>query len=95
MKQEIIPIGNRILVKPKEKEEKTKSGIILAGDKEEKQDQGIVISVGDGREVQKFKRDDILIFQRYGPAEIKVNKEKYIIIHIDEVFAIIKEVKCL
>jgi chaperonin GroES len=87
----IIPVGNRILVKPNEREEKTKSGLILAGGEDEKQDQGIIMGIGDGEEVKRFTVGDIVVYQKFGPAEIKIDKEKYVIINLDEILGIIKE----
>ena len=81
----VEPIGNRVLIKPKSPEEKSKGGILLAKKEEEKQDQGEVISVGDGAGVKRFIIGDVLIFQKYGPAEIIVDKEKYVIVHTDEI----------
>ena len=89
MKSTIFPVGNRVLIKPKDKEEKTKSGLLLSGD-EEKQDTGEIMAVGDGKMVQRFKKGDVLIYQRYGPAEVNINKEKFVICHIDEFLGRIK-----
>jgi len=72
----IIPIGDRVLVRPIIPENKTKRGILLSQKDEEKQDKGIIISVGDGENVQRFKKDDVVIYQRYGPANVEIEKEK-------------------
>lgn len=84
--QELLPIGNRVVVKPKSREEKTASGIILAGEEEE-QDQGTVINVGDGSAVQIFKIGDVLLYQKFGPIKATLNKEKFAILDIEEISA--------
>jgi len=86
----IIPIGDRILVKPKAPDEKTKSGILLTQKEDEKQDQGIVIAVGDGEEMKRFKKGEKIIYQRFGPANIEIEKEKFVIVHLDEILGVIK-----
>ena len=86
----IIPIGDRILVKPKAPDEKTKSGILLTQKEDEKQDQGIVIAVGDGEEMKRFKKGEKIIYQRFGPANIEIEKKKFVIVHLDEILGVIK-----
>jgi len=85
----IIPIGDRLLVKPKV-EEKTEGGILLTQKDEEKQDSGTVIAVGDGEEVRRFKKGDKVIYLRYGPQDILIDKVKYVILHYDEILGIEK-----
>jgi len=80
----IEPIGERVLIKPNNPQEKTKGGILLSA-KGDKQDIGTVISVGRGEGVQEFRKGDVLIYQRYGPAEITIEKEIHILAHLDEI----------
>ena len=47
------PLGDRLLVKPKPSEEKTKSGIVLPDSAKEKPQEGKVIAVGDGARNEK------------------------------------------
>ncbi len=99
-KNNIIPLGDRVLVKPMQKDEgkKTASGIIIPEtiDKE-KPEQGKVISVGKGRlsdsgEVipMNVKEGDVVIFSKYGPEEIKVDGEEYYILSETSILAVIK-----
>lgn len=81
----IEPIGDRILVKPKTPDEKSKSGLLLAKQEQEKTDTGTIVNIGDGQEVQRFKVGDTIIFQRYGPSYIKIDKQDLIIVNIDEI----------
>jgi len=80
----IIPIGDRVLIKPQDAEEKSKGGLSLAP-KNDKQDKGTVIIIGDGPEVQRFKEGDKLIFQKYGPADVFIDRQRYVIAHIEEI----------
>lgn len=99
-KHKIIPLGDRILVRPLTQDEgkKTKSGIIIPEtvDKE-KPEQGKVIAVGAGRMNDegkilsiRVKVGDTVIFSKYGPDEIKVDGEEYYIISESAILAILK-----
>jgi len=79
------PIGDRVLVKPDSPEQKSKGGIILSSQDEEKQDKGTIVSIGDGEGVKKFKEKDIIIFEKYGPVHVKLENVEYVIIFIDEI----------
>ncbi len=99
-KSNIIPLGDRVLVKPMQKDEgkKTASGIIIPEtiDKE-KPEQGKVIAVGNGKMNDEgnvipmnVKEGDIVIFSKYGPEEIKVDGEEYYILSETSILAVIK-----
>ena len=99
-KSTIIPLGDRVLVKPIPKDEgkKTASGIIIPEtvDKE-KPEQGKVVAVGEGRMTDdgkiipmRVKKGDVVIFSKYGPDEIKVDGEEYYILSESSILAIIK-----
>ena len=98
-KHSIIPLGDRVLVKPSLPEgAKTQSGIIIPDtiDKE-KPEQGKVVAVGEGKRNDQgdfiplqVKKGDMVIFSKYGPDEIKIDGEEYYIIREDSLLAIIK-----
>jgi chaperonin GroES len=95
----IIPLGDRVLVKPTLSDsKKTESGIIIPDtvDKE-KPEQGKVIAVGTGKRndsgdfvPMQVKKGDIVVFSKYGPDEVKIDGEEYYIIREDLLLAIIK-----
>lgn len=94
----VVPLGDRVLVKPKEKEEeKTDSGIIIpeTASKESPQ-QGEVVAVGEGR-LEDGKRvpvsvevGDTVVFSKFGYDEINYDDEEYYIIKEDSILAVIK-----
>lgn len=97
-KSKIVPLGDRLLVKPSSGEDKkTKTGIIIPEtvDKE-KPEQGEVIAVGPGRIDDgkvipvRVKVGDTVLFSKYGPDEIKVDGVEYYILREDSVLAVIK-----
>lgn len=99
-KHKIMPLGDRVLVKPltEEAKEKTKSGIIIPETvSKEKPEQGKVVAVGAGRRnddgkvvPMSVKVGDTVIFSKYGPDEIKVDGEEYFILSEGSILAIVK-----
>lgn len=87
----IKPIGKRILVKLVKEEEKTAGGIILPGavDKE-KPSIGNVIAVGNDKELSEIKVGQKVIYSKNSGTEIKDNDEKYLILNIEDVLAIVE-----
>ena len=91
----IKPLGSRVLIKMKEGEEKTKSGIILAGNAQEKPQIAEVIEVGPGEKVDGkieevvVKKGDNVIVSKYSGTEVKYEGQDYIIVKQDDILAIV------
>ncbi len=91
----IKPLMDKVLIKMKEKEETTKSGIILTASKEKPQI-AEVIEVGPGKmvdgkiEEMYVKKGDKIIFNKYSGTEVKYEDEEYLIISQDDVLAIVE-----
>ena len=92
----IKPLADRVLVKMKESEETTKSGIILASSAKEKPQIATVIEVGPGRmidgkieEIAVKKGDDVVV-SKYAGTEIKFEGEEYIILKEEDILAIVE-----
>ncbi len=88
------PLADRLVVKPSQKEEKTKSGIVLPDTVKEKPQEGEVMAVGPGRMTEDGKRipmdlkvGDIVIFAKYGGSEIKFDDQELIILRESDVLA--------
>ena len=93
----INPLGNRILIKALEAEEKTKGGIVLPDTAKEKPQEGKVVAVGKGKvlddgSIQKMevKSGDKVLFAKYSGTEIKHEDEEYLILREDDILAIVK-----
>jgi chaperonin GroES len=91
------PLNDRILVKRVAEEEKTKGGIIIPDTAKEKPAEGVVIAVGKGqigpdgnRIAVDLKKNDRILFGKYGGQEIKVEGEEYLIMREDEVLCVIE-----
>jgi chaperonin GroES len=92
----IKPLADRVVVKLTEIEEKTGSGIILAGAAKEKPQIAEVLAVGpggmvDGNNVEMYvKVGDKVITSKYSGTEVKLNKEEYIIVRQSDILAIVE-----
>ena len=88
-------MGDRLVVKPMQSEEKTKSGIYLPDTAKEKPQEGKVIAVGPGRMTEDGKTritpdvevGDIVIYTKYGGSEIKIDGEELIIMRESDILA--------
>lgn len=91
------PLGDRIVVKPLEREDKTKSGLVLPDSAKEKPQEGKVIAVGSGKllddgTVKKLevKNGDRVLYGKYSGTEVTLNDEDYLILREDDVLAVVQ-----
>lgn len=88
----IKPIGNRVLLKAVEIEEKTKGGIILPGTAtKEKPNTGEIVELGTGKKLDKLKVGDRVVYEKYGLTELKDGVDTFLIADIEKILAIIEE----
>lgn len=92
----IKPLGDRIVIKKVEVEDKTKSGIILTGSAKEDQQQQVaeVIAIGNGVFKEDEYKDEIkvgdkVMFSKYGGTEVKIEGQEFTIIKISDVLAVL------
>lgn len=92
------PLGDRVVVRPIEREEVTKGGIVLPDTAKEKPQEGEVLAVGPGRLTEDgtriamdIKVGDRVIYAKYGGTEIKVDGEELVILREMDILA--KKVK--
>jgi chaperonin GroES len=90
------PLGDRVIVKPKAPEEKTKGGIILPDTAQEKPMEGEIVAVGNGRIADDGKKiamelkvGDKILYGKYSGTEVKINDEEFLIMRESDVYAII------
>ena len=86
------PLADRVVIKMKENEETTKSGIILAGASKEKPQFAEVPGVGPGTEKIKMevKKGDSVVVSKYAGTEIKYQGEDLVIVNQDDILAIVE-----
>ena len=94
MAVKLQPLADRVIVKPIEKEEVTKGGIVLPDTAKEKPQEGKVLAVGPGRLSEDGKRiamdvkvGDVVVYAKYGGTEIKVDGEELVILREGDILA--------
>jgi chaperonin GroES len=94
MAVKLQPLGDRLVVKPLEGEEKTKGGIILPDTAKEKPQEGKVLAVGPGRLSEDGKRiamevkvGDVVLYVKYGGTEVKIDGEELMVLRESDILA--------
>jgi len=92
----IKPMGDRLVIKPMEGEDKTKSGIVLPDTAKEKPQQGKVVAVGAGRILDSGERaamdvtvGETVLYAKYAGTEFKLDGEEYLVLAERDVLAVI------
>ncbi|MCU0605905.1 MAG: co-chaperone GroES [Candidatus Edwardsbacteria bacterium] len=94
------PLGDRVIVKPLEPKETKKGGIIIPDTAKEKPMEGEVMAVGPGKVDEKgarvpmdVKKGDKVLYGKYSGTEIRIDDVEYLIMHADDVMAVINDEK--
>jgi len=93
------PLGDRIIIKPLEPENKTKGGIVLPDTVKEKPQEGKVVAVGKGKildngtlQKPEVKEGDIVLYGKYSGTEVTTKDgEEYLIVKEEDILAIVKK----
>lgn len=92
----IKPLADRVVLKPVELEETTKSGIILAASAQEKPQVAEVVAVGpggviDGKDIKMYvKVGDKVITSKYSGTEVKIDDVEYVIVRQSDILAVVE-----
>ncbi|MFD2229051.1 co-chaperone GroES [Alkalimarinus sediminis] len=93
----IRPLHDRVVVRRKDEETTTASGIVLPGSAAEKPSQGEVVAVGTGRIMDNgdvrplaLKEGDIVVFGQYSGNTVKVDGEELLIMSESEIFGVLE-----
>ena len=91
------PLGDRVLVKPAPKEERTASGLYISSGAQEKPQQGTVIAVGPGKLNKKgdhmpldVEVGDEVLYGKYGGNEVKLDGEELLLLRAEDIYGIIE-----
>jgi len=93
----IKPIGDRVVIKVVEREEKTASGLFLPDTAKEKPQEGEIIAVGTGKVVGDkvvaldVKTGDRVIYSKYAGTEVKYDGVEYLILREADILAIVEK----
>ena len=97
MAKSLQPLGDRVVVKPLEREEMTKSGIVLPDTAREKPQEGEVLAVGPGRILDDGKRlkldlkkGDRVLYAKYAGTEFKLEDDELLVLSERDVLALVE-----
>lgn len=85
----IKPIGERVVIKKLEADQKTASGIVLPGSSKEQPQLAEVLEIPDMEDI-KIQKGDKVIYKQYTGTEVTLEDEKYIVIDMEHILAIVK-----
>ena len=93
----LVPLGDKVVIKQLEAEEKTKSGIVLPSQSKEKPQMAVVIAAGpgvmvDGNKVEMVvKAGDKIIYSKYSGTEVECDGEKLLVVRQNDILAIVED----
>lgn len=96
-KTKIRPLDDRVLIKPNQAEDKTKSGIFLPESAKEKPMLGKVVAAGPGklddsgnRASISVKKGDTVVYGKYAGTEIDIDGTQHMIVRESELLGVIE-----
>ena len=99
MSLKLRPLADRVVVKPVERDEMTKSGIVLPDTAKEKPQEGIIEAVGNGRYNEQtgvrvaldVKVGDRVMYAKYAGSEVKIDDVEYLILGEKDILAVVEK----
>jgi chaperonin GroES len=92
------PLGDRVVVEPIDREEMTKSGIVLPDTAKEKPQEGRIVAVGPGRILDDGKREPMdvkkgqkVLYAKYAGTEFKVDGDELLIVSQKDILAVVED----
>jgi chaperonin GroES len=86
----VKPLADRVIVKLEKTESKTASGIIIPDTAQEKTQSGVVVEVGDDKEVIKVKAGQKVLYDKYAGTQIKIDGSDHLILKMQDILAVIE-----
>lgn len=89
------PLGDRVVIKLVEVEEKTKSGIVLPSSAKEQPQMAEIVAIGadilnDEKKKDQIKVNDKVIFSKYAGTEVKMDGTEYTILKLSDILAVVE-----
>ena len=89
------PLGDRVIVKRDEVEDKTASGLYLSRESKEKPQTGVVVAVGEGKRDKDgalipmpVKVGDKILYGKYGGTEVTVDEQELLIVRAEDIYGV-------
>ncbi|MCL2763174.1 MAG: co-chaperone GroES [Treponema sp.] len=86
----VKPLADRVMVKLEKNEAKTAGGIIIPDTAQEKTQQGVVVEVGDDKDVIKVKAGQKVMYDKYAGTQVKIDGEDHLILKMADIIAIVE-----
>ncbi|MDR2598087.1 MAG: co-chaperone GroES [Treponema sp.] len=86
----VKPLLDRVMVKLEKNEAKTAGGIIIPDTAQEKTQQGVVVEIGDDKEVIKVKPGQKVMYDKYAGTQIKIDGEEHLILKMSDILAVVE-----
>jgi chaperonin GroES len=91
------PLGDKVVVRPTQREETTRSGIVLPDTAKEKPQEGVIVAVGTGRVLDngdratpEVKEGQKVLYAKYAGTEVKLDDEDYLILSEKDILAVLE-----
>lgn len=86
----VKPLADRVMVKLEKNEAKTAGGIIIPDTAQEKTQTGVVVEVGDDKDVIKVKSGQKVMYDKYAGTQVKIDGNEFLILKMSDIIAIIE-----
>jgi len=86
----VKPLADRVMVKLEKSETKSAGGIIIPDTAQEKTQIGVVVEVGDDKDVIKVKAGQKVMYDKYAGTQVKISGEEHLILKMSDILAVIQ-----
>ncbi|MDR2101492.1 MAG: co-chaperone GroES [Treponema sp.] len=86
----VKPLADRVMVKLEKNEAKTAGGIIIPDTAQEKTQSGVVVEVGDDKDVIKVKPGQKVMYDKYAGTQVKIDGEDHLVLKMSDIIAVIE-----
>ena len=86
----VKPLADRVMVKLEKNEAKTAGGIIIPDTAQEKTQTGVVVAIGDDKEVIKVSVGQKVMYDKYAGTQVKIDGEEHLILKMSDIIAVVE-----
>jgi chaperonin GroES len=86
----VKPLADRVMVKLEKNETKTAGGIIIPDTAQEKTQTGVVVAIGNDKDVITVKVGDKVMYDKYAGTQVKIDQDEHLIVKMADIIAIIE-----
>ena len=86
----VKPLADRVIVKLEKSETKSAGGIIIPDTAQEKTQIGIVVEIGDDKDIIKVSKGQKVMYDKYAGTQVKIGSEEHLILKMSDILAIIE-----